>query len=447
MKIHLQPRFLAALGIICLVGIGVGIYFGFRTREASTLPSISRRTGESTPSSEFLNAERAVQHYHEQIRKNPGVVKNYVELAQLFMQEARVTGNHHEYLPKAQQLLSTALKITPKDFNARLTQASLWMTLHRFKEAKDYAEQCVAENPYSAAAYGVLCDALVELGEYERAVQTADKMAATRPDLRSYSRVAYLRELHGDIDGALEAMRLAANAGIQGQENRSWVLYNVGLLLLQKNATSDAERIFRGVLDERPRYPFALSGLARIEAARGEYFKAIELLVQAMQLTPEHLFVEQVADVYRAMGEHESAKEMADKVLAAFVQHEQEGWNINREYALFCLQHNINLTDALDKARKDYTARPTNIDALDVYAFALYKNGRAAEAVLYIEQALRLHSTNPVLAYHAGLIFGANGQHERSKIMMKAAAQGNLAAHTAYTSESKKLPQLAATIR
>jgi tetratricopeptide (TPR) repeat protein len=431
--------FLVALVAIGLVGGAVGAYFGFRTREKTELPTISRRTGESTPSSEFLNAERAVQFYREQIQKNPGVVKNYVELAQLFMQEARVTGNHHEYIPKAQQLLAAALKIAPNDFNARLTQASLWMTLHHFKEAKEFAEKCVAENQYSAAAYAVLCDALVELGEYERAVQTADKLSATRPDLRSYSRVAYLRELHGDLDGALEAMSLAANAGVSGTEQRSWVLYNLGLLLLQKNATSDAERVFRGIMEERPKYPFALSGLARIEAARGEYFKAVNLLVDASHTTPEHTFIEQIADVYQAMGEKATANEMAQKVLAAFAQHEQEGWNVNREYALFCLNHDMNLAESLTRAEQDYRARPASIDALDVYAFALYKNNRASEALPHIEQALRLRSFNPSLHYHAGLIFAAVGQQERSNQMMQAALKANLASFTAYTAASKKL--------
>jgi tetratricopeptide (TPR) repeat protein len=439
MKNTIPTRYLVALALLCLVGGAVGAYFGFRTREKTELPTISRRAGESSPSSEFLNAERAVQFYREQIQKNPGVVKNYVELAQLFLQEARVTGNHHEYIPKAQQLLATALKIAPDDFNAQLTQASLWMTLHRFGEAKKLAERCVAANAYSAVAYGVLCDALVELGEYERAVQTADKMIATRPDLRSYSRVAYLRELHGDLDGALEAMRLAANAGVTGTEQRAWVLYNSGLLLLQKNATPEAERVFKGILDERPHYPYALSGLARIEAARGEYFKAVNLLVDASHITPEHKFIEQISDVYQAMGENATASEMAQKALTAFAQHEQEGWNVNREYALFCLNHDMNLAESLTRAEQDYRVRPTNVDALDVYAFALYKNNRPQEAVQPIEQALRLNSFNPVLRYHAGLIFAAVGQKERGNAMMQAALKANLAAYTAYTAESKKL--------
>jgi tetratricopeptide (TPR) repeat protein len=422
------------IGIITVgvVGSAIGAYFGLQKKQAAEPPTISRRSGETSPSSEFLNAQRSVDYYREQIRLKPDVAKNYIELAQLFMQEARVTGNHHEYIPKARVLLESALRIAPNDANALLTQATLFMTLHQFNNARTLAERCVVMNPYNPAAYGVLCDALTELGEYDRAVAAADKMTATRPDLRSYSRVSYLRELHGDLDGAIEAMRLAADAGVRGQENRAWVLQNLGVLLLQKNATADAERIFRGILEERPNYPYALSGLARIKAMTGDPFKAVDLLLTALHTTPEHAFMEQIADVYLAMGETKTAQEMENKALEAFRQHEQEGWNINREYAAFCLNHNIHLPEALQRTEADYKERPHNIDVLDTYAYALHKNGRTQEAVQLVKQMLRLNSMNPVLLYHAGIILRAAGEMGRGAELIQKAAAHNLKAYTAY---------------
>ncbi len=428
----LNKKLLLSVAVVGIIGSTAGVYFGLQRKQSVELPTISRRSGESSPSSEFLNAQRSVDYYREQIRLKPNVAKNYIELAQLFMQEARVTGNHHEYIPKARVLLESALRLAPNDFNALLTEATLQMTLHQFAAARTLAERCVAMNPYNAAAYGVLCDALTELGEYDRAVSAADKMTATRPDLRSYARVSYLRELHGDLDGAIGAMRLAAEAGVSGQENRAWVLHNLGILLLQKNATSDAERIFQGILQERPGYPFALSGLARIKAMQEEPFKAVDLLLTALHTTPEHAFMEQIADVYLAMGETKTAQEMENKALEAFRQHEQEGWNINREYAAFCLNHNINISEALQRAEADFHTRPQNLDALDTFAYALHKNGRTQEAVPLVEQMLRLHSTNPVLRYHAGIILRAAGESKRGAELLHDAATHNIKAYTAF---------------
>ena len=53
-------------------------------------------------------------------------------------------------------------------------------------------------NPYNAYVYGLLVDGNVEMGNYDTAVAYADKMVGVRPDLTSYSRVSYLREIFGD---------------------------------------------------------------------------------------------------------------------------------------------------------------------------------------------------------------------------------------------------------
>ncbi len=437
-----KQKFAALAVAIGIVSASVSAYMLLRKPQTAierTVPTISRRAGEAKPSSEYLNAERTVEYYREQIRLHPNVIKNYIELAQVFMQEARVTGNHHEYVPKANNLLDMALSIAPNNFDALLTKSSLLLTFHQFKNARELAERCVAQNTHSAAALGALCDAQVELGEYETAVKTADKMTATRPDLRAYARVSYLREIHGDLGGATDAMRLAADAGVTGQENRAWVLYNLGNLFIQQNKMDTATFIFKGILDERPQYPYAMAGLARVKAAKDDLTGAVELLVSAVQLTPEHTFIEQIADVYRASNELESSHAMAERALQAFLQHEQEGWNIDREYAVFCLNHDMNLPEALTRAKRDYESRPDNIDALDTYAFALVKNGRAPEAPPFIERAMRLGTKNASLHYHAGLIYQALGQSDKSKMFLQQALRENLAAQLPYAVDARRM--------
>jgi len=60
------------------------------------------------------------------------------------------------------------------------------------------------------------------MGNYDTAVDKADKMVSIRPDLRSYSRISYLREIHGDNTGAIDAMKLAVDAGAAGDEATEW---------------------------------------------------------------------------------------------------------------------------------------------------------------------------------------------------------------------------------
>ena len=86
--------------------------------------------------------------------------------------------------------------------------------------------------PRSAAGTACVGDAALELGQYERAVEAFQAMIDLRPDLASYSRVAYARELHGDLPGAIEAMQRAVNAGAPRTEGTNWARVQLGHLLL-----------------------------------------------------------------------------------------------------------------------------------------------------------------------------------------------------------------------
>ncbi len=400
----MSKHLLAIVALLVVAGVGAAFLMKQPTGHKLAIPDLSPRPGESTPSVEFTKAQATLAKYRDDLRLHPAAIKDYVEIAQVYLQEARVTGKHHQYLPLAGNVLDEALKHDPKSFDAMILKASMEMTLHQFVRAKELATSAIEQNPYSAFAYGVLCDAHVELGEYANASQDVDSMMHIRPDLRSYARASYLRELNGDRIGAIEAMKLAADAGMYGQENREWALYNLANIFLAVGDLANAEHIYKGILDERPSYAFAMSGLAQVAAAKKDYATATELLVKASQLSPEHIFIEQLADIYQATGDAQAEKAMVDKAMEAFKLHEESGWNIDREFAAFLLNHNIELAEALTRAKRELDRRPTNIDALDTYAWALYLNGKPREALPVITQAMRLNTQNGLMHYHAAII-------------------------------------------
>jgi len=399
---RMQKNVLLIAGFIVL---WLGAYFLLKRPEAAKpLPDLSKRTNAVSLGVEYPEVQKAVEYYRAEIRKDPKVIKNYVQLAQIFMQEARITGRHHEYIPKAQELLAEALRRDPDDFEGNATQAALYLTLHNFEQAQTLAEKAIAQSPYNAFSRGVLVDALLELGDYENAVKTCDKMLSLRPDLRSYARAAYLRELHGDMHGAQAAMKLACDAGVAGQENRAWALYQLGKLYFNEGKLDTAEFIYKGILQERPGYASAMSGLAQISSARGDYPGAIDLLKEIYRDTPDHVFLEQLAEVYAVAGQAEEAQKMTQLVLEAYAQHEKEGWNVNLEYARFCSESDLNSAESLQRAAREYQRRPNNIDVLETYAWTLHKNGQSEKAGPLIQQALRLKTRRASLYYRAGMI-------------------------------------------
>jgi tetratricopeptide (TPR) repeat protein len=297
----MSRKLIAIIALLILAGGAAAVLLLKKPAEtALQMPDLSPRAGESTPSAEFTKAQATLTKFRLDLKTHPDAIKDYIEIAQVYLQEARVTGKHHQYLPIAGNVLDEALKHDPKNFDATILKASMEMTLHQFIKARDLAVSAIVQNPYSSFAYGVLCDAHVELGEYTKAAQDVDSMMQLRPDLRSYARASYLRELNGDRPGAIDAMKYAADAGMFGQENREWALFNLGNIFLGEGDLANAEHIFKGILEERPSYAFAMSGLAQVSAARGDYPTATEMLVKASQLSPEHIFIEQLADMYHA---------------------------------------------------------------------------------------------------------------------------------------------------
>ncbi len=152
------------------------------------------------------------------IKNNSADIKSLVALASVYLQEARITGSYEYYNEAALHSIKSILEKDAKNFDALAMKATVLLSQHQFEDALVLGEQLKKLFPYNAYVYGLLVDANVELGNYAAALEAADKMISIRPDIRSYSRIAYLREIHGDIPGAIEAMKMAVTAGAPGDE-------------------------------------------------------------------------------------------------------------------------------------------------------------------------------------------------------------------------------------
>lgn len=375
------------------------------------MPDLLPRPGETMPSAEFLKSQADVKKYRAELHDHPDKIGDYVKLAEVYLQESRVTANHHFYIPVASALIDETLRRYPNNFEALVTGAGLQMTLHQFQKADDMVMIAIRQNPYNATSYGVLCDANVELGNYHEAVDACDSMMSKRPDLRSYARASYLRQLNGNDSGAIKAMLMAADAGLSGSESRSWTLYQLGNLYFQLGKLDTAAFIYNGILEERPGYAYSKSGLAMIHLAKGEYNDAIRELATAMQALPEHIFLEQLADVYLAMGDTVNARTLETRVFAAFDVHEQDGYDVDREYAQFAADHGVKLDEAVTRAEREWKRRPNNADAIETYAWTLYKNGKAQDAEAIMETEKKSGMVTPTMHYHAAIIYASLGMN------------------------------------
>ena len=435
-------KYLYPLLIVLFLAVGATI---FLAQKPDPVPTLKERHGDLAAGGEWLNTKAAIQGLLAKLRAKPDDHKSKVLLAEAYMQEARVTGDHPYYDTAAMQLLDEVLRAEPENFEALCCKASLSLTQHHFSEGLAVAEKAVAVNSHNAFVYGLLCDANVELGRYAEAVRMADKMNQVRPDLRSYSRVSYLREIHGDLPGAIEAMKMAVSAGYTGLEQTEWSRVMLGHLYETTGDLGAAEKTYRMALAARPHYAYALAGLGRVEQARQNYPAAIDYLQQARSTVKDYAFADELTDLYHQNNQPAESKKMAGEainMLSAAADeadnNEAMGHYADRELAYAYLKTG-ELDKALKHAKIEYDRRPDNIDVNETMAWVHYKRGEYPEAATYMKAARRTNSKSPVMLCRAGLLASKNGQTAEGQALIKEALSINPYLTLDLAAEGRKL--------
>ncbi len=410
---------------------GTAIFFAvilIFSKKPEKIPPFKERHGPISLDAEWLNTKNAIEGLLDLLRQNPDNSKAALQLAQAYMQEARVTGDHAYYDKASLQLLDDILLKEPANFDALCCKSTVLLSQHHFTDGMAVAKQAEKLNPYSAYIYGLMCDANVELGNYEEAVKMADKMVSIRPDIRSYARISYLREIHGDYKGAIAAIKLAVAAGYPGLEQTEWTRMILAHLYESTGSIDSAEVQYKIALLERSDYPFAIAGMGRIAKIKGKYKDAIADYEKAKGMITEYSFSDELTDLYKLNNEPSRSEEYARSVIEMLGPNaDVEGQSGHGHYADKELAYAYLKTGDLDNALKhamiEYERRPNNIDVCESVAWVHYKRGEFTEADKFMNTALRTHSQNPVLLCRAGLIKIKTGEKEEGLKMITTALQ------------------------
>ena len=378
-----------------LIATATLIYTQTKTPAASLLQR-------SLPAS-WSGNERIIPKLQEQLKQDPENPEWNAALGLAYLQKARETGDP-SYYSKADALFERALASRANHMDALIGRASLAMSRHEFRQARDIAERAVRLNPDVVATYGVLADAQSELGDYDAAIKTLETMVHKKPNLSSYSRISYMRELHGDIEGAIQAMQMAIDAGAPDAENTAWCMVQLANLYLHNGHLAEADRANRMALVRFPNYVHALAGLARVAVAQKDFIAAAQYYKQAIDAVPLPEFLVELGEVYEHMNKPADAAQQFELVRAIQKIYRSNGVNTDLEMVLFDLDHGGDVIHALDIARKEWQQRKS-VKVADAYAWALYRAGRKDEARPMMSQALRLGTKDPVIQRHAAALF------------------------------------------
>ena len=312
------------------------------------------------------------------------------------------------YLPRSAAALHRAVRVGVEDANAILGLGSLALIRHEFRAALEYGRRAQRLLPGSSRPYGVIGDALVELGRYDEAFAAFERMVTLRPSLASYARIAYARELVGDRRGAVAAMRLALDAAAGQPEPTAWAHVELAKLQLGLGNTSAAQSHARRALRVLPGYPSARVELARISATAGRLDAAVEQARRAADAVPTSQSIGLLAELLDRAGRPAEARRQRATVAVIDRLLETSGVQVDLESAVSRADNLVRPGETVELARRARAARPS-IYGDDTLAWALARAGRCDEAVLLARRALRLGTQDGLLYFHLGYAEGCAG--------------------------------------
>jgi tetratricopeptide (TPR) repeat protein len=401
-----------------LVGaIAGGLYGGvFRETSSPASAALTNAQGVEDFKAGFaLTASTAALalQLQAQLKANPADEHTWVLLGLAYQQRARETGDP-SYYTRSEGALRRARALNAQDELVYSGLGSLALSRHRFRDALALGRRAHELNRYDARNYGVIGDALVELGRYREAFRAFDTMNKLGPSLSSYARVSYGRELIGHTAPAIKAMKLAVDAATDQAEPTAWTHVQLGKLYFNHGRYAAAAREYRLGLAAFPEYAYGLDALAQAEAALGHMSRAIALEHQAVDLIPLPQYVGALGDLYRATGRPALARRQYALIGAIERLLRANGVKTDLEIALFDADHGIALPHALELARSGERDRPS-IDGEDVLGWTLARNGRCAEALPHSVAALRLGTQDALKFFHRGMIERCLGHTRASR--------------------------------
>ena len=387
------------LTLVAVLSVGaVAVYRGADRRPAAT----GLAQAEALRDTSRASLDAGIEALRARVATDAGDIDAAVRLAEALMRAARVHSD--AALPlEAERVLRSALQHSPDPLGERML-ATVYLSQHRFQDGLDIASRALKGRPADAWLHAVAGDAMLELGRYDEAFAMFDRAAALKPDSGVYARIAYARELQGDVDGAIAVMRMAAEATpVHDLEAQAWVFTQLGLLHLHRGALGEAERAFKRADVAFPSHPYPLGGKVRLAVARGDFAGALRLIEGGPE-TPETLAMR--GDLLRQLGragDAETAYRDAERL-------EREGWEQEEPQpaalARFLAERDRGIAEAVTLAERAAAGR-TDIHTMDALAWSYFKAGRVADASAAIQRALRTGTRDPRIRCHARAIEAA----------------------------------------
>ena len=366
----------------------------------------------------------------------PGSVPYLERLGWAFVARARNT-HDEDYFALVAETASCIETHAPEAAEALLLRGHALASTHHFHEAEAVARKLVAQRG-AWFDHALLGDALLDQGRVEEAIAAYERVMAERPGPEAYSRAAHVRFIVGDLDGAIEAMTLAARASdARDPSSAAWFRATLARYELAAGRREIGAAWIEAALAIDADNPDALFARGLYLLGQGRAAAAVEPLVRAVDVEPLPAHLWALAEALHEAGRVDEAARIETRLIA-------DGDNDDpRTLALFLATSGRDPARALRLAERELGTR-RDVLTLDTLALALARVGRIDEARTYAKQALARGTRDARLYLHAASIAHAAGDEPQAARHIE---QARALAHMLLPSERRQLEALVLATR
>jgi len=347
-----------------------------------------------------------------------------------------------EHLTK---ILDSPLAAT--DLNLQLTLGRLQLRSGHPDRAVPILENIVAQAPYTTEPYTMLAEARLALGRVDAAIEAIEMAAEINP--RHFATLGDLLERQEKYEEAAEAFEqaLAASKGANREIRFRWVsaLLNVpdgkgaakardvlkdflmtapqdarGLYLLSTanlrlGDYPGADEVARKLLAIDPTSIPGMQALSTSLVARREYRKVVDLLVPFVKDLDARtkgregdaaLLLQQLAHAHLELNE----KDQAISVLTTAITRDPLSAPALNSLGYTLAERGLRLPEAVGFIERALKVDPDNPSYLDSLGWALFKQGKGAEAEQQLHKAAQALPEQSVIQDHYGDVLVKNGK-------------------------------------
>ncbi|WP_418957321.1 tetratricopeptide repeat protein [Streptomyces tritici] len=359
------------------------------------------------------------------LREHPGDEASWAVLGAAYTERGTRIAGPADF-GRAERALRKSLAVRPAkrgNVDAQLALGALANARGDYARGRAWAERVRRAAPKRWTAYPVLIDAYKGLGDYAAAHKAAEALQGLRRGAAALDRAAQsFRDRGWREDANATAIEAAARA--QGPAQKAACLYRLGELAWERGEPAEAAAQYTAALRLVPAHGPSLAGRARALGAQGRTAEAFRDYRAALEAMPLPEYALEAGELYEAAGLDGDAATQYETLRARVTEAGSYGVNGELVLARYETDHGAP-EEALRRLRAEWARGHRSMEVADALGWALYRTGRAEEALPYAKRATDEGRRSALFSYHRGQIERALGEYGAARRHLAEALRTN----------------------